>query len=96
LLQASNGAVSQAVSKNKNAIGYVGIGYLNNDLKGLTVDGIEGTKATTLSGEFPVSRTLFMFTDGWPKGDTLKFINYVMNPNKGQKFVSEVGYVSIF
>ncbi|MFP4658413.1 MAG: substrate-binding domain-containing protein, partial [Desulfonatronovibrionaceae bacterium] len=95
-LQASNGAVSQAVSKNKNAIGYVGIGYLNDDLKGLTVEGIEGTKATTLSGEFPVSRTLFMFTDGWPEGDTLEFINYVMHPDKGQKFVDEVGYVSIY
>ncbi|MFO7818171.1 MAG: phosphate ABC transporter substrate-binding protein [Thermodesulfobacteriota bacterium] len=96
LLQASNGAVSQAVSKNKNAIGYVGIGYLNDNLRALTVNGIEGTKATTLSGEFPVSRTLFMFTDGWPTGDTLKFINYVMSPDKGQKFVNEVGYVSVY
>jgi len=96
LLQASNGAVAQAVSKNANAIGYVGIGYLNDELKGVSVNGVEGTKATTLSGEFPISRTLFMFTDGWPKGDTKKFINYVMHPKKGQQFVSEVGYVPIF
>jgi phosphate transport system substrate-binding protein len=27
LMQASNGAIVQAVSKNKNAIGYIGIGY---------------------------------------------------------------------
>ncbi len=96
LLQASNGAVAQAVSKNPNAIGYVGIGYLNDDLKDVSVNGVEGTKATTLSGEFPISRTLFMFTDGWPKGDTKKFINYVMNPKKGQKYVGESGYVPIF
>jgi hypothetical protein len=42
LLQASNGAVAQAVSKNPNAIGYVGFGYLNPSLKPLTVEGVEG------------------------------------------------------
>ena len=36
LLQASNGAIVQAVSKNKNAIGYIGIGYLNKEVKALS------------------------------------------------------------
>ena len=35
LVQASNGAVAQAVAKNEYAIGYVGIGYLNKELKAL-------------------------------------------------------------
>ncbi len=96
LLQASNGAVVQAVAKNKNAIGYIGLGYLDNSVKALTVGGIEGSEETTLDGSFPISRPLFMFTRGWPEGKTVSFINYVLSPAKGQKLVKEVGYVSLY
>lgn len=96
LLQASSGAIAQAVSKNKYAIGYLGIGYVDKSVKALTVNGIPGNEETALSGKFPVSRALFMFTRGWPTGDTLNFINYVLNPQKGQKFVREAGFVPLY
>ena len=76
LLQASNGAVAQAVAKNKYAIGYVGLSYLNNELKALTVDGEEASLENAIA--YPVSRELFMFTRGWPTGKTLKF--YGLHP----------------
>ncbi len=96
LLQASNGAVAQAVARNKNAIGYIGIGYINDDVKPLTVNGIVGSEETTLSGIFPVSRPLYMFTNGWPKDAKSVFINYMLNPKKGQQLVREVGYVPLY
>ncbi len=96
LLQASNGAIVQAVSKNKNAIGYVGFGYIDKSVKPLMVDGVLGSEETTLNGTYSISRPLFMFTRGWPKGDTLNFINFVLHPEKGQKYVSEAGYVRLY
>ncbi len=96
LLQASNGAVVQAVSKNKNAIGYIGLGYLDENVKGLMVNRVRGSEETTLNGTFPISRPLYMFTAGWPEGDTLNFINYVIHPQKGQKYVSEIGFVPLY
>ncbi len=96
LLQASNGAVVQAVAKNKNAIGYIGIGYMDAEVKALTVNGIHGSEETTLNGTYPVSRPLFMFTQGWPKGDVAKFINFLIHPEKGQRYVSEAGYVPLY
>jgi phosphate transport system substrate-binding protein len=96
LLQASSGAVIQAVSKNKNAIGYDGIGYVNSEVKALKVEDIAGTAETTLNGTYPVSRALYMFTQGWPKGDTLKFINFVLHPQKGQKYVAEARFVPLW
>jgi phosphate transport system substrate-binding protein len=96
LLQASNGAVVQGVSKNKNAIGYIGIGYIDDSVKPLTVNGVTGSAETTLNGTFPISRPLYMFTRGWPTGDTLNFINYVLHPEKGQKLVGEVGFVPLY
>lgn len=96
LLQASNGAVVQAVAKNKNAVGYIGLGYMDAGVKALEVNGVEGSKETTLNGTYPISRPLFMFTKGWPKGDTLHFIDFVLHPEKGQKYVGEIGFVPLY
>lgn len=96
LLQASNGAIVQAVSKNKNAVGYIGLGYLDNTVKAVTIGNIEGSIETTLNGTFPVSRPLFMFTLGWPEGDTASFVNYLKHPEKGQKYVAEIGFVPLY
>ena len=94
LLQASNGAVAQAVAKNKYSIGYVGLSYLNKDLQTLTVDGEEASIENAIA--YPVSRELFMFTRGWPTGKTMKFINYLLHPKKGQAIAAEVGYVPLY
>jgi phosphate transport system substrate-binding protein len=96
LLQASNGAVVQAVSKNRYAIGYIGLGYINTSVKALAVDGIKGSAKTTLDGTYSISRALYMFTRGWPTGDTLNFINFVLNPQKGQRYVKEAGFVPLY
>jgi phosphate transport system substrate-binding protein len=95
-LQASNGAIVQVVAKNKFAIGYIGLGYVNQTVKPVTVNGIRGNEESTLNGTYPISRPLFMFTRGWPAGDALNFINYVMLPQKGQKLVKEAGFVPLY
>lgn len=96
LLQASSGAVVQAVSKNKYAIGYIGIGYVDTTVKALKVGGVPGNETTTLDGTYPISRPLYMFTRGWPEGAVLPFINYILNPQKGQKLVREAGFVPLY
>jgi phosphate transport system substrate-binding protein len=96
LLQASNGAVVQTVAKNKNAVGYIGIGYINPEVKPASVNGIVGSEQSTLDGTYPISRPLFMFTPGWPKLEAQQFLNYFMHPNKGQKLVREAGFVPLY
>lgn len=94
LIVASNGAMVQTVAKNENAVGYIGLGYLNDSVKALKVEGISGNKENALNGTFPVSRYLYMFTKGWPSGDILNFINFVLS-DEGQKLVGEAGFVPI-
>ncbi|SDX84273.1 phosphate ABC transporter substrate-binding protein, PhoT family (TC 3.A.1.7.1) [Acetomicrobium thermoterrenum DSM 13490] len=93
-VMASNGAIVQAVSTNELAIGYIGIGYLNSSVKAITVENIEAKPETARTGEFPISRYLFMFTRGWPTGETMRFINFMLS-DEGQRIVSETGFVSI-
>ena len=93
-LQASSGAVVQAVSKNRYAISYVGIGYLNQSVKALTVNGIAASAKTALSKEYPVARPLYMYTNGQPTGEAANFIKFVLSP-AGQKLVAKEGFVPI-
>ena len=95
LVQASNGAVVQAVSKNKRAIGYIGFGYLNASLKKLDVDGIEATAQTALAKTWPIARELYLFTNGKPAGAVKKLMDFLLDPQKGQKAVAETGYIPL-
>lgn len=95
LLQASNGAVVQAVAKNRNAIGYIGIGYLNNTLKDLHIGDLVATPENAITKTWPLARELYLFTNGQPKGAVEDFIKYVLDPQKGQKAVLEAGFVPL-
>lgn len=93
-LLASNGAVAQAVAKNEHAIGYVGYGYLNKDLKAVSVNGVEGSPETAVKKTYPIARQLYLYTSGEPAGEIKNFIDFVKG-DKGQKLVVEAGYVAL-
>jgi phosphate transport system substrate-binding protein len=91
---ASNGAIVTAIAKNRYAIGYLGIGYVNKSVKPLQVDGITASIATALSKEYPMSRELYMYTDGDATGDVAKYIAFVKSA-EGQKIVVKEGFVPL-
>jgi phosphate transport system substrate-binding protein len=91
----SNGGIVQAVTTTPGAIGYVGLGYLTGEIKAIKVDGVEGSEQNTLNGSFPISRGLFMFTKGWPEGETMDFISFILS-RKGQDLVKEAGSIPLF
>jgi phosphate transport system substrate-binding protein len=93
-LQASSGAVVQAVSKNRFAIGYIGIGYVNKSVKALTVNGVVANDSNALKGTYPISRPLYYYTDGQPKGAVAGYIQFVTGP-EGQKIVKKEGFVPL-
>lgn len=95
LLQASNGAVVQAVSKNPNAIGYIGFGYLDKSTKGLNIGEIKATAESALAGTWPIARELYLFTNGEPAGEIKKLVNYILDPQKGQKAVAKIGFIPL-
>ena len=91
----SNGGVVQAVAKTPGAIGYIGLGYITEEINAVDVDGVAGSEENTLNGSFPISRGLFMFTKGWPKGDTMGFISFILS-KKGQELVKAAGSIPLF
>ncbi len=95
LTQPSNGGLVTQVATTQGAIAYIALGYLNDEIKALRVDGIKGSAETTLNGRYPISRPLFMFTNGWPTGETLSFINFILS-KKGQELVEEAGSIPLY
>ena len=91
---ASSGAMLSTVANNRNAIGYDGIGYINETVKPLTVNQVAGTAVSAKNGSYPLSRYLYMFTDGWPSGDILNFINYLLS-DEGQDIVEKTGFIKV-
>ncbi len=88
----SNGAMKTAVSQDPNAIGYVGIGHLDNSIKSISIDGATPSQENAASGEYKVTRLLYMNTKGEPQGLTKAFVEYIFTP-AGQDIVSGAGYI---
>jgi len=98
----STQAEVEAIKRNPYAIGYVGYGYVTEDVKVLKVEGVAPSMKTILSGEYSISRPLFVFVDlsrfgnTWPETNVVaKFIKFIVSP-EGQKLVEDAGYVPAY
>lgn len=94
-LKHSSADVVRAVSTNPGAIGYISLVYLNSYIKPLKVNGVMGSRKTVRDGTYLINRPLFMFTSNWPEGRRLEFINFVLDPDKGQEIVKQGGLIPL-
>lgn len=90
-----NANVVSQISGNQNAIGYVGLGYVNEDTcPAVSVDEVIPTMDSVKDGSYPISRSLHMYTLGEPTGLVKEFIDYVQGED-GQEIVEEEGFIPI-
>ncbi|HQP30363.1 MAG TPA: phosphate ABC transporter substrate-binding protein [Deltaproteobacteria bacterium] len=94
LINASNQAIASTVATTPGAIGYIGHGYLTKKVKDITVDGVKSTRENILSGKYPLSRSLYMYTNGKPKGDIKAFIDFVLG-KEGKQIIEGEGFVGL-
>jgi phosphate transport system substrate-binding protein len=99
LEQNSNGGVLQTVAQTPEAVGYVSIGFVSKDVKALPIwynaqKIIPPTVANVKDLSYPMSRNLYVITNGQPTGLTGDFIKYILSPD-GQKIVADEGYVPL-
>ena len=89
-------AVVNAVSKDKNGIGFGGAAYA----KGIHIvpvkkddksPAVEPNAENIKSGAYPVSRFLYLYLRNRPTGETKAFIDWILTP-EGQSIATKVGY----
>jgi len=98
LLLTSSQAIVEEVAGNETAIGYLGMGYLSNRTKPVLI--AKGGEFhppdvdNVIKKTYPLSRPLFVYTDGEPQGITKLFIDFILKPI-GQKQFMETGFVPV-
>ena len=94
LVQDSNGAVRQVVASNPNAIGYISLGLVNNQIKALKISGVEPNLTDIENGKYTLVRPfLFVFNEE-PVGEAKSFLEFVLSP-LAQKMLFKEGLVPV-
>jgi phosphate transport system substrate-binding protein len=92
-------AVVNAVSKDKNGIGYGGIAWAKG-VKDAAVsktaddEAVLPTMETVSNGTYPVSRELYWFFNGAPTGELKKLVNWALS-EEGQKVAETMDYIPL-
>lgn len=95
-----NGEVAAKVASTPGAIGYVGLGFVEEITKAggkaLMIDGIAPSADTVLDGTYPVSRALYVATKGPVAAGSVEeaFINYALSA-RGAVIVTDAGFVPL-
>ncbi len=91
----ANPQAQARVKTTQGAVAYVGLGFLEG-VKALSIDGVMPSRQTVANGTYPLSRPLFMFTNGFPKlgSAVYRFVTFYLS-EKGQELIEAKGYVPL-
>ena len=94
----SNGQIVESIAHSPNAIGYVGMGYVNSNVKVLAVsfDGgqtfVQASVPNVKNKTYKIARALYYIHSAGSAAKVQPFINYVLS-DSGQKIVEKAGFV---
>ena len=77
----------------EEAIGYISLGYVDNSVKAINVEGIEPSEEKIKSGDYPVSRRLLMLTKDEVTPYVQAYLDFIFSP-EGREIVSK-DYVAV-
>ncbi len=100
LLMPSSQAIADEIKQNTSAIGYYGMGYVSKNEKALKI-AIDSnypfwlpTMENVMNNSYPISRPLYMYSNGTPKEMVKQFIDFVLS-TEGQEIVKKLDFVPI-
>jgi len=100
LMLPSSQAIADEVATNPAAIGYYGMGYISKKQKALNIAKDEKsvfeapTIENVVNGKYPISRPLFLYTNGTPTGLVKQFVDFTLSKD-GQEIVLKTDFVPI-
>jgi phosphate transport system substrate-binding protein len=96
----ATGAIIQSISQTEGAIGYVGLAYLNKNVKAVSVSYDDGktyvapSVKTAKDETYPIVRPLFYYYTEKSSKDSKGFVDFILS-KAGQKIVEEEGYIGL-
>ncbi len=89
------GQVRSVVANARGAVGYISLGFVNDEVKVVAIDGIAPTTESVIAGEYPVQRLLHFFTVGEPTGLARDYIDFVLSEAVQGTIVKDAGFTPI-
>ncbi|UCB58429.1 MAG: PstS family phosphate ABC transporter substrate-binding protein, partial [Thermoplasmatales archaeon] len=97
-----NAQIVDAVIGDKEGIGYVGIAYAETRSDELNIIKISNNESGFLptienitSGDYPISRYLYIYTNGVPTGEISDYVKWILNKEGGQRVAENLGFVPL-
>ncbi len=100
LMLSSSQAIADEVAGNRAAVGYYGMGYISKKQKPLAIAKDEKSEyevptiEDVINGKYPISRPLFLYTNGVPGGLVKKFVDFTLS-KEGQDIILATDFVPI-
>ena len=100
LLMPSSVGITSEISRNPNAIGYDGLGYVTEHEKVIAVAHDSNSPfvlpaaETASNGSYSLARQLYMYTAGVPTGAISRYLDWIRG-SEGQKIVTQLGFVPL-
>lgn len=92
LYMPSNEAIKQEVKSNKYAIGYIGMGYMDDSVHSLAIDGIAPSKENVSNKTYPIAREVYWYVPSERTGTMKELVDFAIS-NDGQSVVESEGFI---
>ena len=88
------GQVKSTVASTKGAIGYMSLGYVDDELKAVKVDGVAPSESKVSDGSYKVQRPFIVVTSGDASSEVKAFVEYMLSAD-GQGIVESSHFVKV-
>lgn len=92
LYMPSNEAIKQEVKLNKYAIGYIGMGYMDDSVHSLAIDGIAPSKENVSNKTYPIAREVYWYVPSERTGTMKELVDFAISAD-GQSIVESEGFI---
>lgn len=89
----STSVMMTTVTGNKNAIGYISLGSLNETVKAVNIDGASANIENIKNGTYRIARPFNIAAKDKENKNVTDFISFIMS-EQGQKVIEDRGYIS--
>lgn len=89
------GQVRAVVAEVDYSIGYISLGFVNDEVRAVAIDGVEPTEEAVAAGTYGIRRVLHFFTKGEPTGNVKGYIDYVLSSEIQETVVRDAGFIPI-
>ncbi len=94
IVQNSNGSVKQLVSNDRDAVGFISLGLVSEQVRALGLNGVAATHENIVNGSYELYRPFLFIAKSEPSGTVKQFIEFILS-DEGQHTLAQKGLIPV-